>query len=371
MSEVNEQPKKKRRKWIILAVVFVLLIAAGIAVWRGLANGGTGGKEETTPVIANGEEAVAEQTKPTAAETNDAAQTDTAWIAAYKSYLLDQVKQNEDPDNEEAYPGRQFSLICFNDDDIPELVVSDGEYHAAGASLVIMQNGTLQTYSHLGSYGGFQYKEKEGVIVEGYDGSGVSSRRVWKWAQGDLKCVWSGTEAHGERMREDGKPEYSLYDPQVVTEFRMTLDESERDKVDATERKVSEAEFKKEYEANVPNGLSDTEIDSALSPRLTQENVEAYFAALADRDAIPKIRAYSEITLTGTISETQKDYYTGQEYREIVPDKPVVVQFESDDFPALLSSVYYGGSGEDLKESGGRVTVTRMPYEDAEGRVWM
>lgn len=332
---MEQNPKKKTA--IILIIVAVVLAGAvavtvaAVVLFRVVLpkvreDGGTTAVETMTEPMAEEPEPA---TKPT--------QENVDWIALYKEYLHEQIEEDRSED-EDGDVYAHFSLIYLDNDEIPELVISGGYYHAASATLAVIYNGELRTFPDLGSYGGFQYKERQGLIVSGYDGSGVSSRAVYRLEQGELKVVWSGSEEH---VFED-QDNYYFGDYEH-------------------HREVTEEEFRKQYDANVPNGLTTSLVEDSSAPSMTSENVEAYFDAMADRDAVTTIRAYTEMAFTGTVSELQTDYYDDSMYYELTLDKPVIVQFEEDDFPSLIESVHL--PEEEDMSPGAHTTAKGIPVK--------
>lgn len=342
---MEQNPKKKTA--IILIIVAVVLAGAvavtvaAVVLFRVVLPKVRDTKGETETVTETVQEDTSEEGAQTTAQAEDPQEDDVQWIALYKDYLHERIKEDrvEDADEDtDEYVYTHFSLIYLDNDTIPELVVSDGFFHAASATLVVISDGELRTFPELGSYGGFQYKQRQGVVVTGYDGSGVSSRGVYRLEQGALNTVWNGSEDHFN----EGQDKYFIGDYEH-------------------QKEVTEAEYKKQYDANVPNGLTATLVEDACAPLMTSENVEAYFDALEDRDAVPTIRAYTEMTFTGIASEMQTDYYDDSTYYELTLDKPVIVQFEEDDFPSLIAAVRLpDGNG---MSPGAHTTAQGMPVK--------
>lgn len=312
-----EQNRKNKKKIVLIVLIVALAaLAVGIAI-RFMHSSETGDHTDTTTAAENVETAEPEKAV-SEAETQTAAKD--AWIKLYKDYLTGRVKtakeEAEDPAELENNSPAHFSLIYLDDDAIPELVVSEDFYHAASATLAVIYDGKVQTFKNIGSYGGFQYKERQGIVVSGYDGSGTSSRTVYHLEQGELNEVWSGSES----QYLENEKEYYFGDYEHMKE-------------------VTEEEYRKAYDTYIPVGMTGTLRDDATSPAMTAKNVEAYFKALENRESVPRIRAYSELTFAGTVSEAQTDYYDDSEYYEMVLDEPVVVQFEEDEFPAVICAV--------------------------------
>ena len=382
---LQEQKKKQTKKIlrIVIAAALVVCLVIGTVLIVQHIRQRTDATEEDAALYTDSAEEdelfLLEQSESTMEELStdeaesDAAQDNTQWIAAYKKYLLERIRQDkaeaEDPDALDDYSERQFALIYLDNDDIPELVVSEATFHYAYATLVTCGDGELQTFSGLGTWGTFQYKERQGLIVEEDAHSGVSGATVWRLTQGSLQCVWSGYEAHPEIMlAEGGEPEYYIRDTDVVTAFQGSQDESAYEKLHAAEKKVTEAEYSAAYTANMPTGLVNVFPENNVYMAMTQKNVEKYFAALADRGSVTTIRAYTELKLSGTVSETITDY-DGREYRSFELDEPIIVQFAGDAFPVLLTEIRIEDYSDDSVQPG-HTTLTVMLSKDESGTVY-
>ena len=369
-------PKKKNKALRILAAVLAVL-AIGTAVYfisrpsiKEPDHSTTAGNGDTTAKQTETEQQKTETTVTVSeTETTQAAQPDTKWIAAYKTYLSKLIKENTaktDGDYGQPY----FSLIYFDNDDIPDLVVAEEFFHPSTATLVIYENGELHTFPEIGSYGCFQYKERKSILVEEYAHSGVSGAVVWHLTQGSLKCVWDGMEVDPYLVDTDSEtPECYLKDPDIKTAWRESMDDSILDQLEASERKVSEAEYQKEYNKYVPTGLRTTLHNENGAVPMTQQNVAAYFDALTESNSIPVIRESSSITAAGTISEKQSNY-NEMDYYDFRLDQPVIVRFAEDDFPSLITEVRIDGYQEE-KLTVGHTTLKGHPFREADGSVWL
>ena len=99
---------------------------------------------------------------------------------------------------------RGFNLAYINNDSIPELVVFDGDYHAAGAKVYAYVSGKVKYVGKFGEWGGFQYKEKKGVICDSWSGRGSYST-YYKWNGSKLSTIISFN------VVPDGDYEYKYY----------------------------------------------------------------------------------------------------------------------------------------------------------------
>ena len=86
---------------------------------------------------------------------------------------------------------RGFNLIYLNNDSIPELVVFDGDYHAIGAKVYTYANCKVKYIGDFGEFGGFEYKEKKGVICSSWMNHGISDITYYKWNGSKLSTIIS------------------------------------------------------------------------------------------------------------------------------------------------------------------------------------
>ena len=82
-------------------------------------------------------------------------------------------KENNINDSGEDTP--KFALIYLDDDDIPELVIPEGHYHAAGCELYCYDGKGVKLLGEYGSWGGFGYRPESGVFCDG----NMSSAGEW------------------------------------------------------------------------------------------------------------------------------------------------------------------------------------------------
>ena len=103
---------------------------------------------------------------------------------AYYNFLKSYKFNTTDP----SYHG--FNLAYINNDSIPELIVFDGDYHAAGGKVYAYVNGKVKYVGEFGEWGGFEYQEKKGVIRSSWDGRGSYST-YYKWSGSKLSTIIS------------------------------------------------------------------------------------------------------------------------------------------------------------------------------------
>ena len=88
---------------------------------------------------------------------------------------------------------RGFDLAYINNDSIPELIVFDGDYHAAGGKVYAYVNGKVKYVGEFGEWGGFEYQEKKGVIRSSWFGFGNSHTTYYKWSGSKLSTIMSSS----------------------------------------------------------------------------------------------------------------------------------------------------------------------------------
>ena len=70
---------------------------------------------------------------------------------------------------------RNYSLFYLNDDDVPEFAVyGDGNIHNGLADVYTLENGVIIELGSFGSYDSVYYKEREGILIDEYDGTSGS-----------------------------------------------------------------------------------------------------------------------------------------------------------------------------------------------------
>ena len=88
------------------------------------------------------------------------------------------------------YSARGFNLAYINNDSIPELIVFDGDYHAAGGKVYAYVNGKVKYVGEFGEWGGFEYQEKKGVICSTWSRAN-SYTTYYKWSGSKLSTIIS------------------------------------------------------------------------------------------------------------------------------------------------------------------------------------
>lgn len=104
---------------------------------------------------------------------------------------------------------RGFDLAYINNDSIPELIVFDGDYHAAGGKVYAYVNGKVKYVGEFGEWGGFEYQEKKGVIRSSWFGHGNSHKTYYKWNGSKLSTIMSSSAI--EEFSSNGDFGYKYY----------------------------------------------------------------------------------------------------------------------------------------------------------------
>ena len=83
---------------------------------------------------------------------------------------------------------RNYSLFYLNDDDIPEFAVyGDGTIHNGLVDVYTLENGVIIELGSFGSYDSVYYKDREGILIEEYDGtSGSFYTNIYKMEKGQI-----------------------------------------------------------------------------------------------------------------------------------------------------------------------------------------
>lgn len=119
------------------------------------------------------------------------------WQTAYRNYLTEEYQRIKDAEEtEDASDPSQtyFDLIYIDEDDVPELIVTENFSHAGTATLITWSDGTLRAFQGLGSNGMIIYSKKKNQFVGHYYGSGNASYWVYHLDNGNLITDWYGVE---------------------------------------------------------------------------------------------------------------------------------------------------------------------------------
>ena len=135
-------------------------------------------EEKNSELAQKSEEKKKEEAKATSADKSE-------WIKAYKNILLNLDK--EDVDLNDQNP--KFCLCFIDGDDIPELVISTGDFHAAGCYVFTYADGRPVNLGPFGSFGTIQYVEKSGIIIDGLGNNGYLNETYYKLENGMIDSL--------------------------------------------------------------------------------------------------------------------------------------------------------------------------------------
>ena len=97
-----------------------------------------------------------------------------------------------------------FGMGYIDDDDIPELLVAEADYHPIGIRVYSYKNGKVTDHGYFGEFGGgMSYLPREGLISSFYMGMGVVSLNRYSFKDGELKVLQSLTEEEVYLEKED------------------------------------------------------------------------------------------------------------------------------------------------------------------------
>ncbi|MBR2730867.1 MAG: hypothetical protein IKD72_02640 [Clostridia bacterium] len=187
----------------------------------------------------------APQATETSAATTEAATTaadPSAWQAAYRAYLSSY--ESED------WIEPKFTLIYLDADDVPELAVCDGNYHAAQWNIRTYRDG-LQEIGSFGGWGNFFYYERAATIYSSYGNHGAWTANVFRVENGAAVSVWEG---------------------------RGDLDEAGNEIFfDANGNPITEAEYNAQMDTVLPAGAQEKQLSYDEDGwEITDTNIETY-----------------------------------------------------------------------------------------------
>lgn len=112
--------------------------------------------------------------------------TDDAWKEAYLNVL-----RNEAPKSERRTGKYSFSLGYVDNDDVPELFISEGGAHAYGVEVYTYHNGKAVMLCSDGEFGSIGYMERKGYICGSYTGMGITSARVYEMKNETAEIIYT------------------------------------------------------------------------------------------------------------------------------------------------------------------------------------
>ncbi|MBR5586835.1 MAG: hypothetical protein IKW02_02620 [Clostridia bacterium] len=146
------------------------------------------------------------------------------WRSAYVDFLRN--------DFEPEYNDPRFAFIYVDDNDIPELVIGEGFFHAAGALLYTYSNGEVVpvnindlSENRFGDYGSISYKEREGLILHQGMSMGYAGTVIFKIINNEAEYVIRMNDDEGAVMP-GHSPTYTIDDINVSeSEYKKRLAE--------------------------------------------------------------------------------------------------------------------------------------------------
>ena len=246
------------KKLVPVLAALCAVLAAAIVVTVVLRGRGSPTPEETTAAAEASVSAqartspsdrpaktTAPQATETAAATPEAATTaadPSAWQAAYRAYL----SAYESEDRIEP----KFALIYLDADDVPELAVCDGSYHAARWKILTYLD-CLKEIGEFGGWGNFFYYERAATIYSSYGNHGAWTANVFRVENGAAVSVWEG---------------------------RGDLDEAGNEIFfDANGNPITEAEYNAQMDTVLPAGAQEKQLSYDEDGwEITDTNIETY-----------------------------------------------------------------------------------------------
>ena len=151
-------------------------------------------------------------TAPTEPPTSAAEDSD-AWQSAYRAYLSDYES--------DGMRTPKFALIYLDADDVPELAVCNGSYHAARWTVLTYRDG-VKEIGEFGGWGDLTYYEKAATVFSSYGNQGSWTANIYRIENGEAVSVWEG---NGD-LDEDGNELYFDADgnPIPETEYNAQID---------------------------------------------------------------------------------------------------------------------------------------------------
>ncbi len=134
------------------------------------------------------------------------------WRRAYIAFLKKYMREAENPDI------CGFSLVYIDDDDIPELVVRDGDAHVSAAWVyTCVDSEVVELVGDLsGTFGGIDYAEREGLIFSNVTYHGYGTTTIYRVDSGSCEEVVSLFS--NEAGVAAGMEEYKINDESVSKE---------------------------------------------------------------------------------------------------------------------------------------------------------
>ena len=120
-----------------------------------------------TPTATPTPEITQEPATPTQTENQDLPDMQKVFDAYYEY-----ARECMDPEYT-LFETMRFGLALIDDDDIPELLISENTIHATGVKVIFYNNGSPKEVGEFGEFGGFSYIKKENHILSFFMNQGI------------------------------------------------------------------------------------------------------------------------------------------------------------------------------------------------------
>ncbi len=119
------------------------------------------------------------------------------WREAYIDFLSTYTGEFSEFNEEKVLLG------YVDDNDVPELFISEGSSHACDVEVYTFENNLVTKLCETGSTGSARYFERQGIISGGYTGQGVSTYWVYSVEAGKVKTLYKAYSNEGWAMNEN------------------------------------------------------------------------------------------------------------------------------------------------------------------------
>lgn len=165
------------------------------------------------------------------------------YMAAYNEFL-------KNYNGGEYESGSRFDLVYFTEDSIPELFVTNGDYHASSVEIMTFVDGEVVRIYEGGSWGRLRFIERQSIVDEGWAFHGMVIGSVVKVnIDGTEEVLFSYEDNEGSCPPESDQIYYRI-----------------------NGKNVTKDEYLREIEENVPENTS----EFAEGIPLTVENIDKY-----------------------------------------------------------------------------------------------
>lgn len=156
---------------------------------------------------------------------NEESTFDSSWQELYYD-VLTEFKSSDSyyPDSNDYVGGSMFDLFDMDEDDIPELIISESLAHAHCCRIYTVKSDELISLGNYGSFGSVMYCPQKGVLLSYYIGQGYESGVYLKLDGKEFIEQMSFTSDEGAVGEENA--EYTINDEQVSKEeFKLACKE--------------------------------------------------------------------------------------------------------------------------------------------------